>query len=203
MGRMASTLAGRSLAIRKEREEKLYAATQGWFANHALLHRHEDDIVSTYVIGIAGSSTYRAEVYVGWNAITVQGDIDLMSFGGGPKLHRQRISWLAHATNGYLKEKASIGCTWQGVVEEHDDEIALHDLMDLRRNRSISKEAARAAMDVLDGCGSAQEATQAIHEMEYAENADLGDVISQRVITAHSAVKALHRLLELAEGRLS
>lgn len=186
---------------RRQRLERMYADCAKWFAKHELLHRHDHNVVSSYVIGTPGSSVYRVEVYVGRGTITVQGDIDLMSFQGGPSQHRSRIWWLANATGGYLTEKAGMGCTCSELVHEYDSGIARDDVIRDRRFGCMSKEQAQVAWDMLkQGCDP-REVNEAVHEIEYTEGVDLGKVMSQRVIVAQVAVQCLARLLDEADSK--
>lgn len=193
---------GKARSLRDQRTEKLYALIINCYKDLTLLQRRDDpDGISTYVIGKPWSSAYRTEVYVGRSHITVQGDIDLMSFGGGPRDHRERIGWLAHATNGYLSQKANIGCTSTELVYEYELDIARKDLLEERRFGNISAEQARAGWDSLRHDERPQQATHEIYEIDYAESIDLGRVMSNRVITAHVAVQRLDVLLDEADGR--
>jgi hypothetical protein len=181
--------------VRFEQDRKRYDQASAWFTEHVLLHRHDGGAVSSYVVGRPGSSAFRVEVYVGARSITVQGDIDLMSFTGGPPDHLTKIAWLASARGSYLVEKASIGCSSQAMINDHDDDLARCDLLWERRRGFVDREQAQAAWEALCGGEGAQAASARVQDAGYVEGIDLGHIVSGRVIVAHVAVQCLDRLL--------
>ena len=194
-----------SVKLRKERLTQLYSDMEVSFQNHQILMRSDRRLlerfrkpqqITSYIVGRPGTNVFRFEVYVGYG-ITVQGDINLMSFVGGPQDHRQKIGWLANSHGDYITEKALRGTGVNAMVYDHSELLAHYDVLSERRERNISKEQAAAAMQVLRLDGGVEQAEYAIQEIEYAECSYIGRTMSQRVVTAHAAVKCLDRLLRV------
>lgn len=179
-----------------------YADARRYFANHQLLHASTGRI-STYAIGKPTRSEFYAEIYVGCG-ITVQGDIDLVSFVGGPTGHVAKLHWLATSYHDYAQKKAAIGMTDSGsLTTEYEPEDAKEIILDQRRHRGIGRKQARDTWDAIERC----EPQENVHDALMAgdiydawELLPLGNVTSSRVINAHVAVQKLVELLGGGEG---
>ena len=181
---------------RRAREEALYEQYEASFRRHELTHQHWDPALSSFILRRPDSGTFYTEIMVSARSVTLQGDLHLMSFSGGPPDHLAKIAWLTRARGVYLEEKASIGTGCAEMVWDHEVDFAFQDVLENRRQRCLSREQARGAWETLQSDRSPQEATRFVYETgEVDDLEDLGRCMGIRVILAHVAVRRLAQLV--------
>lgn len=178
---------------RQKRERDLVQRYTGDFAQHELVHT-EWGRISTFVIRRPDDSFFYTEIYVGGGHLTVQGDIELISFAGGYQQHPQRLTWAAGSGLDYLWKKARIGSGKNHEAWETD--VARDDILSQRRSRGINAREARAAWNILRRTGSALDATHAAMGIDGDCELTFGSCVDSSVILAAVAVRTLVRLLD-------
>lgn len=184
---------------RLEREADL----RNWFEKaHSESVLLKQDVIAPnralYVIGRPKSSAYRTEIAVlSWGTLLVHGDIDTVVFANyfNAKNPREVIAWMANASSGHAREKASIGSGGK-IAQDVDLDIAVKDLLEIRRQGYISADCAREANAYLKN-GDLEAAKRAIYEFSGdAELCDLGSVVDSRIFMAQAALQRLLFLLD-------
>jgi hypothetical protein len=168
---------------------------------HVIISRLiESPGLARFVVGRPGDSAYRAEVVVlCWGHLLVHGDVDTVVFGRcSYRGWRQIIAWLADTNYDYAEEKAAIGTGCQEMAREFEAEIAVGDVLWLRREKHLSAAAARTILGLVMN-GDAHGARQMIYdETDDGELCDIGMCTAQRVFMAQAILRRLDALL-LAE----
>jgi hypothetical protein len=134
--------------------------------------------------------------------IAVWGDIDACTFAYSPYSdHVASIHWLASAGVAYYaRQKATIGMSDPVAAQEHPPEVAIYDLLMLKKDPDdYSIDAINEAIKDLDNGEHVDLVKQALMEVdtgawEWVDS--IGRVTSTRVICALAAVKRLSALLK-------
>jgi hypothetical protein len=142
-----------------------------------------------------------AEVVTLSNGIYVGGDIDSVVFQGHPDNYgpRSAVYWMATRSYGYAKEKASRGDT-QAV--SWDRSVAREAIVWMRRDKGLTKDAARDIVDLLDSECDQSHFVEALYEnQDDCESLDAGEVTAMRVYMATAVLRKLVWLLETRDFR--
>lgn len=156
--------------------------------------------------------------YDGWFELTftaresmlvIAGDVDTVVFGRyspGTHAEAQRapherladlVRWIGDANIVYAAEKAAIGFGSEALVYETTYKTVIEDIKDMRKScDSLHKTRLDLilARDGLDEFDLVEDLHQALHEADIDDYALVGRRITQRVLTAHEAIRHVAHL---------
>ncbi len=142
-----------------------------------------------------------AEVVTLSNGIYVGGDIESVVFQGHPDHHgpRSAVYWMATRSYGYAREKASRGDT---PATDWDARTARERVIWMRRDKELTKEAARCIVDLLDLACDPFEFREALYDAcADCEALGAGEVVAGRVYLATAVLRKLTELIEERDFR--
>ena len=159
-----------------------------------------------------GTSCYWTEVIATANGVYVNGDVDVVVFGGGDHISgTDQVKWLgATKSFGYVVEKAQIGFSNRDIVYTYDSEVAADQIREakneyIKNGKTKYVHVFDEALDALEMGDLREQILPALYEHEdvwylFDECSRIGDVVAPRIFYAHAALQKLHQLLTSARG---
>jgi hypothetical protein len=206
---------------RQKYHDNMEACVKRDFATHQIHSRSSDD-PDTCTRWLLYPKSAKGWEHACWTEVIalaggglfVGGDIGCVVFRYGPKHPVARVRWMANtlgASDGYFREKASIGMTGKGLIRDWLPDVAIDDLKDLEaeffedleeeddEGRAKAEKTVERIRDIyefgLDDSSDA-EVHRALYDLDiYDELPGIGYVPAPRLYTAHAALQRLSSLL--------